>query len=394
MKTFVIAVLLLAVGLLVFDEKFLRANLAEAQNALADAQVQMSALKAQIEQLKLQVPGLQTRKSAPAAAHAPLSPQVQMQAAAQTVTDYSNALVIVEGQNAVGSGFICNMDGHTYIITNAHVLCDNPGVKITSIKGTVFTVGASAIAVGHDIVRMEITGAQKAFDIMTNADSNVKIGDEVTILGNSGGAGVVRPMDGAIVGLGPDLVEVDAPFVEGNSGSPIIHQATGKVLGLATYIVERSISQSAPGTVLSQVRRFGYRLDGIQKWEAINWQAFYAQSAQLAAMDTLSDDFVRMFGDTHNLQNLDPANYSSPAMQRSIRTFLDEARQGGSAMSGEDKRILVEHFLADLRSVTHADIIAFNSNTAYDYFRREVQDQDRFREELYKGLTQALQNVQ
>ncbi len=34
------------------------------------------------------------------------------------------------------------------------------------------------------------------------------------------------------------LVEVDAKFVEGNSGSPIIHVKTGKVIGIATFALK------------------------------------------------------------------------------------------------------------------------------------------------------------
>lgn len=410
MKTSVIVFLLIAVALLGVDEKLQRSKVTTAEQSLAaavDTQAQQSAqintLQLQVETLKRQIASMpvpqkpmQAVSTDPAQPQAPGAPAVvaaPLQTAQQLVADYSGALVIIEGKNAVGSGFLCNMDGRTYVITNAHVLSDNPGFKITTITGTVLTPGASAVAVGRDVVKIEVTGAGKAFDVVTDVNKNVKIGDAVTILGNSEGAGVVRPVDGKVVGVGPDLIEVDAVFVKGNSGSPIIQQSTGKVLGVATYVIERKVTQGGMASVQSEVRRFGYRLDGIQQWETINWQAFFAQSGQLSDMETLSEDFIKMFGESGTM-NFDVNNYSSPVLQRSIRQFLQSIKEGGRQLSLADRKTLVANFIGDLRSVTHGDILAFNKNTAYDYFRRQVEEQGRFRDELYQGLNQAMQNAQ
>lgn len=329
-----------------------------------------------------------------AAVTTPPAPAVPNQPAsastAQIINNYSPALVLVEGQKGVGSGFLCNIGGHSYAITNAHVLSDNIGIKLTTLNDSVLTAGASAVAVGHDIVRMEVTGAPKAFEIMTNVDTNVKIGDAVTVLGNAEGARVVKPVEGKVVGIGPDLVEVDAPFVKGNSGSPIIHQATGKVLGVATYLLQRKVSQGAGSSVTVETRRFGYRLDSVARWEPINWQAFFAQSAQVAQIDTLSEDFIKMFQDLNAEHHLVPGNYTSPSLQRSIRSFLEEARRAN--LSRASKEDLLRRFFADLRSITRGDILSFNTRTAYDYFRHQVEEQSRFRDELYEEFTKDMQN--
>ena len=68
---------------------------------------------------------------------------------------------------------------------------------------------------------------------------SVKIGDAIVVLGNSGGGGVVTKLEGKLVGIGPDRIEVSAEFIPGNSGSPIIHVPTGKVIGIATYLTRR-----------------------------------------------------------------------------------------------------------------------------------------------------------
>jgi len=332
-----------------------------------------------------------TQIAAPAAA--PAAPSGAQPAAVQSgqlINDYHGALILVEGQKGVGSGFLCNLGGHTFAVTNAHVLSDNIGIKLTTLDGKVLTAGASAVAVGHDIVKLEVTGAPKAFEVMTNVDSNVKIGDAVMVLGNAEGARVVKPVEGKVVGLGPDLIEVDAPFVKGNSGSPIIHVATGKVLGVATYLLQHKVNQAQGGGVTVETRRFGFRIDNVTQWEPINWQAFFAQSAQVSQIELLSEDFIKMSEDLRTVHHLVPDNYQSPALKRSMRTFLDEANHSG--LSRATQNDILRRFFADLRTLTRSDILGFNNRNAYDYFKHEVQEQGRFRDELYEEFSRLMQN--
>ena len=310
--------------------------------------------------------------------------------AAQIVQDYHSALVMVEGSKGVGSGFLCKMDGHTYVVTNAHVLADNAGVKLTSLDGAAFTSGSSAVAVGHDIVKMEVPAAPKTFEVMANLDSAAKIGDAVMIPGNAEGAQVVRPVEGKIVGIGPNLVEVDAPFVRGNSGSPIVHEATGKVLGVATYLMQRKVDKDAAGQVVVETRRFGYRIDSVKQWQPINWQIFFAESAQVAAIEELSEDFISLFKDGNHLST---DNVKNAALARVVRTFLESADRLRTNGSRADKQELLRGFFADLRATAHGDITTFNSRPAYDYFRRDVEEQARFRDEVYDTFTRAMQSA-
>jgi S1-C subfamily serine protease len=319
-----------------------------------------------------------------------LPPGTTSQEAAQIVQDYHGALVIVEGKKGLGSGFLCGIDGHTYIITNAHVLADNAGVKLTNLDGVAFTSGSSAVAVDHDIVKMEVGATPKTFEIMTNLDSTVKIGDAVMIPGNAEGAKVVTTEEGKIIGIGPNLIEVDAPFVPGNSGSPIIHVASGKVLGVATYMMIKSVDKGGGNKVVEEVRRFGYRLDSVKTWQPINWQAFYAESQQLSAIEELSDDFITMFDKGDKFSASDCKN---PVLAREVRDFVEAHDKGDRAsLSRADEETLRQNFFSQLRTTTQADINAFNSRPAYDYFRREVEKQGRLRSELFDIFTRILQN--
>ena len=95
---------------------------------------------------------------------------------------------------------------------------------------------------------------------MDHVDENASIDDDVVVLGNAEGGGVINTIKGKIVGVGPNLVEVDAAFVPGNSGSPIIHLKTGKVIGVATYLIIAQIRRRHPGARMQRAAHPALRL--------------------------------------------------------------------------------------------------------------------------------------
>ena len=113
-------------------------------------------------------------------------------------------------------------------------------------------------------MRFVVTGPLPAFTLERNLPD---IGETITILGNSDGRGVVTEIRGHILGVGPQQIEVDAPFVVGNSGSPVLNRA-GRVVGVASYLrnFRDNADWSKKNTRYNGIRRFALRLSGI-RWQ-------------------------------------------------------------------------------------------------------------------------------
>ena len=164
----------------------------------------------------------------PNVAQHPADPKTSPQAsggggeAGTLVKTYRNSLVFVNGTNGAGSGFIASMAGANFLVTNAHVAAGVRGAAFKTLDGAQVQGGAAFVAIGHDIFSMQLAAGGKPFQVMQGVDENASIDDEIVVIGNAEGAGVINPIKGKIVGIGPNLVEVDAAFVPGNSGSPII----------------------------------------------------------------------------------------------------------------------------------------------------------------------------
>ena len=167
-------------------------------------------------------------------------------------------VVIVCGEKA-GSGFIVRDGGRPYLFTNAHVV-QRGAVIAHRLDGTRLMLGPRDEAVGRDMVRFALDESMPAFDLAAGVPD---IGDPVVVLGNSDGRGVVTEIRGKVIGVGPREIEVDAAFVIGNSGSPVLDR-NGRVIGIATYLRDCRNDEdwSKVDTRFNGIRRFALRLLG------------------------------------------------------------------------------------------------------------------------------------
>ena len=174
--------------------------------------------------------------------------------------EVKDKLVVIVCGEKTGSGFIVRDGGRPYLFTNAHVVRD--GVVIAHrLDGTRLKLGPRDVAVGRDMVRFALVDESvPAFDLAAGVPN---IGDPVVVLGNSDGRGVVTEIRGKVIGVGPREIEVDAAFVIGNSGSPVLDRH-GRVIGIATYLRDCRNDEdwSKKDTRFNGIRRFALRLLG------------------------------------------------------------------------------------------------------------------------------------
>ena len=177
-------------------------------------------------------------------------------------------LAIIVAGVKTGTGFLLREGDRCWLYTNAHVVNGVPSgeVRATLINNTVLSLGMCQRAHGLDLVRFALAGPMPAFFPERNVPD---IGETITILGNSDGRGVVTEIRGHILGVGPQQIEVDAPFVIGNSGSPVLNRA-GRVGGVASYLrnCRDNSDWSKKNTRYNGVRRFAIRISGI-RWVAM-----------------------------------------------------------------------------------------------------------------------------
>jgi hypothetical protein len=270
------------------------------------------------------------------------------------------AMVIVEDDEGRGSGFIVKMDGKPFLVTNSHVVRGNRNVKFKDLRNAEIATGPLAIADQVDAVRATVSHAGAALEIEPQLDK-VNIGDEIIVAGNSEGAGVVREIPGKVVGIGPDRIEVDAPFVPGNSGSPILLKSTGKVIGVATYMrIPRERKGGKSPFSLNEVRRFGYRIDTVAQWITPPGKGRLLQEGmKLAEMESVSNTinqvmdsdaaYVLQWGSSSFVSKSHEQKY--PALAGVSRAIEDFVKDYGAANGVEARNKSATTLFARLRGI-------------------------------------------
>tara|TARA_R110000744_G_scaffold96421_1_gene186354 strand:+ start:1867 stop:3066 length:1200 start_codon:yes stop_codon:yes gene_type:complete len=207
-------------------------------------------------------------------------------------SDKKRAVVIVEGDNARGTGFIARLNNILFVVTNQHVIKNNPNPTFQTMNGDIVTTNGLYIAKGYDVAIFRISGDTSQlnyFEVEDDVFDSVKVDDSVLIPGNSMGDGTILQTRGTIIAIGPKLIEHNAPTFSGNSGSPVILEKNWKVIGVDTLSTSRDglkwfnqFSKDQKGSqIKNDVRLFGYRIDNIKEWEGVRLKELERQHADI-----------------------------------------------------------------------------------------------------------------
>ena len=188
-----------------------------------------------------------------------------------------DGVVIIRTSSGMGSGFFVNVGNRTYVYTNQHVIGDMDKLEVIDSRGEAVEVGSLEVSNSQDLARFQVK-RRSGFVLQ----DTITPSEKTIVLGNSLGAGVVTTATATVKGIGPDEVEVDADFVPGNSGGPIVNQSK-EVIGVATYI-KRGEDQPdwvKKETRYAKARRFALRPSRVDDWKAINREDYAAQVRKL-----------------------------------------------------------------------------------------------------------------
>lgn len=304
------------------------------------------------------------------------------------------SLVIIEGGDNRGSGFVAKVNGIPFIVTNIHVLAGIREPVFRTLDGRRLEPQSYFGAVDHDIVIMRLEEAEHYLTFVENFLGSVSMGGSVRVTGNTQGAGVVTELRGRVMGIGPNRVEVDAAFLPGNSGSPILDGENDRVVGVAAYMqvfpelrlgddgLERG-RRAAP-------RRFGYRFDSVEEWYALDLATLHQQREALLAAHQRMMGIVALLAGEGNLAKQD--EQLRPMVERFENNYARSRTQ-------EDQIRIVSRFFSDLRDFSEREWEALERGTYYDFFRNSeylemsLKQQGAVRGQVHEVLEQASQEM-
>jgi hypothetical protein len=306
--------------------------------------------------------------------------------------DQARAVVLIKGDNAEGTGFLIKTADGPVVVTNIHVISNNPNLKITDNTGAQLTILSYKGATDRDLAMIAIKAGNYSYiDLATDVSGTVQPGDEVITPGNSEGGEVMLNTDGKVLGVGPERVEFDNPVYHGNSGGPVFHVKSGKVIAVVTEAVKVDVSDEVDkasfanrhSAIGSGMRYFGLRLDTAQKWETYDWKMFLNESAFLEQFDTRSRCLDSYLNGANDQKPEDILWRQDEQIVKANNNYFGlTAGADGSQRMDAIRALYAE--LGDIADVGMEGIQ--NSSNFYTYYQQQARDEIAYRQALKKEL--------
>lgn len=151
-------------------------------------------------------------------------------------------------QEATGSGFVIDSDGH--IVTNAHVVDEDSEVDVRLGKDKNVSAKVVGKDTSSDIALLKVDASKDDLKPLPLGNSKgLRVGDPVIAIGNPFGldrtvtTGIVSALQRELQAPNGftinDVIQTDASINPGNSGGPLL-DANGQVIGINSQIASQS----------------------------------------------------------------------------------------------------------------------------------------------------------
>ena len=323
--------------------------------------------------------------------------------------DQARAVVLIVGDNAEGTGFLVKTPDGPAVVTNIHVIANNPNLKVTTNTGAVVNVLSVKGASDRDLALLSIQDANYNYlDVSTDISRSVQPGDEVITPGNSQGGEVMLNTSGKVLGIGPERIEFDNPIYHGNSGGPIFHTKSGKVLGVVTEAIKVDTSDdldkasfsSRNSAISGSMRYFGLRLDTVSSWITIDWHRFQNETTFLDQFHKQSlclDSYLNAPDNSNGQGDSTSAGDANANLYKTDDRIMKANNGYTQQASGADiaQRIQAARGLVfDLQGIADLDMDQIqNMNNFYTFNQDRARQELAYRKALKKELDAISSNV-
>jgi hypothetical protein len=188
-------------------------------------------------------------------------------------SDVYNHLVTIECETPSGrcsyNGSVAIMDDNPYLLTRQSFLMGAHRISFRTRSGKELRPVGVELSPSQDLARLpleeDIPGLSVTGDFEINAPVYIP---EVSLKQSQ-----VHDLEGVIIGIGPDVVEVSAVFDPARSGSPVLNEKM-EVIALTSYLIEPSPDLTSKGTKFAyEQRRLCSRVAN-SEWQPVNWRKY------------------------------------------------------------------------------------------------------------------------
>lgn len=197
------------------------------------------------------------------------------------ISECADRIAILQAKDGkTGTAFFVPHEGKTRVFASAPWVAENGNFSLSDIYG-------NAIAFGHECsspVGLDLLGLHPekeglpSFELAAPNEIPA-VGSRILVVVVDAESKGLAGVGGAIRGIGPDTLEIDAELTPEMSGAPILALDTGKVIGIVADQITGVADDWALGTRHEGSRNFAVRLDRIGEWETGDLTRFAKEAA-------------------------------------------------------------------------------------------------------------------
>jgi len=320
--------------------------------------------------------------------------------------DQIGALVTIKGDSMSGSGFLLRTPDGVYVVAHLKLVGDNPNLQITTLAGTPVKILSMKAASDRNLALIAVQDNHfKCLTALAASDTAPALGEYV-LVPVLGQADPTSARVGHIVNLGTTRLDFDGGIRTSSNGAPVIHCASGKVLGIVTAEKGIDLTETTAKAWLDNpvpgeenlAPCFGLLLSNVPAWEPLDVAKFQSEAAFLQDFHNTTrclDSYLN--GHRRLPQEPSAASYGPPD-SRSYKsnaqivaasdTYHKLALQtsGGQPFDGQTLEATRE-LLDDLQSIAESNVDQLQAMTpVYSINRRRAKEELAYRHALLNEL--------
>jgi len=107
-------------------------------------------------------------------------------------------------------------------------------------------------------------------------------------------------------------------------------------------------------------------------------------------IEAMTKDLVKLIVDIDRTGRITPGLHTNPAIKSRIDDWLGQKH---THMSQTDTETANYNFVSYLKSLCRTDVVGAHASLTYDYFQRQLTEQERDRDALADGFGQVLKTI-
>jgi hypothetical protein len=310
-----------------------------------------------------------------------------------------SAVFLTNNDAGSGTAFACKYKDQEFVATNLHVASGTTKLVVKTQQGIIIRLGNKIImAKDADICLIPI---KKPFselgitplEFTSNLFEATEVGDRIYCLGNSLGNGVIIQSDGEIKAYGNPRLETTTPFVGGNSGGPLVHFKSQKVVGLVTSTIDNRGSEAnttrdekaikSKESELDEISYFGHRIDTVKKWSGTSFESFLKNEKALSQHEQSITCMVKFL-----------LNYEGWRKDRElVRIWESYSKFIDAAEARTHKSVKVTNYVNEYGAVVRSDVRVRSKSVSQADYDKAYKSFIRGLEWKIKGDEEALKKM-